>query len=99
MAQEIWVEIISVRLCDPENGTAVQDIFDQINPPLAGNNEQGRNAELYLNIKNKTDWSIYLYWQEQAKDTAKTVLGQSIAEAFNALGLVTHSLWMRGGAG
>jgi len=99
MAQNRWIEIIGVRLCDPANGSAVQNIFQQIHATPGENSEQERDAELFLNSKNQTDWSLYLYWHKQVDDPAKTMLGLSVAEAFNALGLVNHTVWMKDGVG
>lgn len=99
MAQNNWLEIISVRLSDPANQQAVQDIFAQANPELAKESGQAGHVELYINTKNETDWSIYLYRRQQAKDAAKTTLGLNIAEALRSLGLVNHTLWLRTQAG
>ena len=95
MVESITVEIISVRLCDPDNQKEVQEIFDQLNPVLGENADHLADVELYLNMKDKTDWSIYLHWLQLAPKESKTVLGLNIAEAFSALGLVNHTLWTR----
>ncbi|MDY0189206.1 MAG: hypothetical protein RBR22_00575 [Desulfuromonas sp.] len=97
MAHNRWIEIISVRLCDPANGAAVRNILQQIHASSDENSEQEQVAELFLNTKNHTDWSLYLYWRTQVQEPAKTMLGLSVAEAFNALGLVNHSVWTKSG--
>jgi hypothetical protein len=97
MAQNRWIEIVSVRLCDPSNRKAVQDIFAQLNSVLPlGDVRQSANQvdgiELYLDMKTETDWYIYLHWLQLAPGVTKTVLGVNIAEAFNVLGLVNHTM-------
>lgn len=94
-----WIEIISVRLGSSDRGQEVQSVFKQLQATLVESEDCERAAELFLNSKNKTDWSIYLYWQQPFQDPVKTMVGISIAEAFNSLGLVNHSCWIRDGAG
>ncbi|MBW2185746.1 MAG: hypothetical protein JRG71_04845 [Deltaproteobacteria bacterium] len=96
MEKNRWIEIVSVRLCDPTNKEAVQAVFDQVNPQLSEREELDGCAELYLNAQNESDWSIHLYWKAQVQVPSKTLLGIGIAEVFNSLGLVNHSIWQKG---
>lgn len=95
MKENRWIEIISVRLSDSRHRGAVRDIFSQLYPDASPSQDNPLNAELYVNHNNETDWSIYLYWNQQYGDPFKTQMGLGIAEAFSNLGLVDHSAWTK----
>ena len=92
-----WIEIISVRLFNPEARGVVREIFRKISREVSAEKspvpEKAMAVELYENQKVETDWSIYLYQSGWDGSASKSRLGLSIAEAFSSLGLVNHSVW------
>lgn len=93
MAEKGWIEIISLRLSGSGNRKAILDIFNQVSQGKRAHPDYFHYAELFANTTIETDWSIYIHWPHQAGHPSKTVLGSSIAEAFQSLGLVNHSVW------
>lgn len=93
MAEKKWMEIITVRLSDPSREQQVKDLFSEISTELNNGLGAMQIAELYVNTKNETDWSIYLHWDRSAEERPSSVLGMSIAEALSHYGLVNHTFW------
>ena len=88
-----WIEIISVRLCEPNQRQTVKAVFNQVKHSIAHDPAFSVTAELYVNRITNTDWSIYLHWNHQEVTSPQSLLGMGIAEAFSSLGLVDHSAW------
>ncbi len=93
MADDKWVEIISVRLSGQENKARVKEMLDHIRSGSVHETETKIEAELYVNQKLDSDWSIHLVRSQKDRTVEKTVLGSCIAEAFSSLGLVNHTIW------
>lgn len=94
MAENTWIEVVSLRFSALNASQAVLDIFGQVSHGSHASPKALKYAELYENTKIETDWSIYLYW-ENDKHPRKTILGLCIAERFRSLGVVNHSIWRK----
>lgn len=88
-----WIEIISVRLFNIGHWDLIHDIFSKVSAGRCPVPDKAVAAELYVNHRVETDWSIYLYRSVLDAPPSKTRLGLNIAEAFGSLGLVNHSVW------
>lgn len=87
------IEIINVRLSIPDNASMIQRMFREIKRDQVKGTDQSPSIQLFQNTDIMTDWSIILT-QEHEKRSVKTRIGQLIAEAFHAFGLVNHSVWI-----
>ncbi len=100
MAENKWIEIVSLRFSSLKYRQAILDIFDQVNHEMEACPDALRHAELYFNNDVETDWSIYLHWENHhGGHPSRTLLGLNIAEAFRSFGLVNHSVWRRKSTG
>jgi len=95
MSEQKLMEIITVRLSEPSKEQQVKDLFIEISTELNSGLGAMQIAELYVNAKNETDWSIYLHWDRSAEKCPGSVLGVSIAEVLSHYGLVNHTFWKK----
>ena len=93
MTDNKWVEIISVRLSSLENKSMVGEMIDQLRSGRCPRTGKKITAELYVNRKLGSDWSIRLIWNQSDGPSTKTFLGSNIADMFASLGLVNHTVW------
>ncbi|KAF1079189.1 MAG: hypothetical protein GQF41_4492 [Candidatus Rifleibacterium amylolyticum] len=99
MAEIKWIEIISLRFSRAEHSQTFLEVFNQVKREFEAAPNSLLYAELYVNKNVETDWSIHLHWSRRPEEQpARTVLGLSIAECLETLGLVNHSVWEQKGA-
>ncbi len=87
------IEIIAVRLSNPKYESNVRRLYREIGSKQATKTDEVVSSALLHCPGVSTDWSIHLQRETQQTIFGKTNGGRMIAEFFQTLGLVNHSVW------
>jgi len=87
-----WIEIINLRSA----GIPTESIKPKI-PRSVAEADQSKNlvsVQVYRHATLDTDLSVHLLFESLRPDIQPSALGQRLASALKAFGLVSHSLWI-----
>ena len=87
-----WIEIITLRSA----GTS-REFIEQKIPRTVTDEDRGENLaaiRMYRNATLDTDLSVHLLFASPRPEAAPSILGQRLASALKAFGLVNHSMWV-----
>ncbi len=87
------IEIITVRLSSSKYESDVRRIYQEIRSKQGTKTDEVVSSVLFHCPKVSTDWSIHLQRETQQAVFEKTNSGRMIAEIFQTIGLVNHSIW------
>ena len=87
-----WIEIINLR-----SAGATRDSIEQKIPRSVAEVDQSKNlvsVQVYRHATVDTDLSVHLLFECVRPEVQPSALGQRLASALKAFGLVSHSLWV-----
>ncbi len=82
------VEIIHIRLFRSEDHTKMESVFSELQ---AGS--PSVRACLFRHSRVDNDWSVHLLHPMGSEKGDKSALGRRLADSFESIGLVQHSVW------
>ena len=87
-----WIEIITLR-----SAGGTRDSIEQKIPRSVAEVDQSKNlvsVQVYRHATVDTDLSVHLLFECVRPEVQSSALGQRLASALKAFGLVSHSLWV-----
>ena len=87
------MEVVAVRLFNPESGNDVTNLFNGIRAGTSYIREGIAGLNLYNYSGLDSDWRIEIQRDTRRRVPQKTDLGLHIAAAFSEIGLVHHEVW------
>jgi hypothetical protein len=91
-----WVEIITLR----SPGNINRELVDELMKGVGESDSPTDTLKHLLEIKTyyhsvvETDLSIHMYWESEAGNQHKSLLGLRIFSALRSMGLLNHSVWI-----
>jgi len=91
-----WVEIITLRSPRDINRELVDELLKGVGEYDSPTDTLKHLLEIktYYHSVVETDLSIHMYWESEAGNQNKSLLGLMIFSALRSMGLLNHSVWI-----